>query len=279
MDYSQWWANHLFGNYDESLSILDLVNAGTMDCKLAGLLWTLMENRTSIVVASGPVFAGKSTLLHALLDFLPPDSKTITLRGYYEDFQFVSSAHPENTCLIAEEISNHGFEEYVWGIQALRTIRLLAQGYILGSTMHGRNSEEVIYILHKILGIPLALISRLGIIVNLSVTPGRNYFENEPIRRIGSVDLILPHPEGLAIQTLAAQTYTEKGFEYQTEEALQKALIRKNLIGKYCLTAEMDRKKRFLKHALRKGKTSRKEVRRLILEYYRSKSEPYLTIK
>jgi hypothetical protein len=271
MHYSQWWANKWFGSDAPSLSILDLVNYGTIDCKLAGLLWHLMERRASVLVAAGPSFAGKTTFLHTLLDFLPIDIQQISLKGYYEDYQFLGHCRPDKTYLVAEEISNHGFAEYVWGVQAARVFKLMSQGYGLGGTIHSRSSEEAVYVLHKILGISLALISRLSVVVNLRVFAGRSD-EDEPVRRVNSVDLILPHTEGLAVQVLAAQQYTEKGFEYQTEKALQQALATKHLIGNNCVSGEIDTKKRFLKHLLDAGKTSRKEVRQAVRDYYRSKT-------
>lgn len=274
MRYSRWWANQRFAGNNEGLSIIDLVNSGTVDCKLAGLLWVLMEHRASVLVAAGPSFAGKTTLLHALLDFLPPDQQKIPLRGYYEDFQFADSSRPEKTYMIVEEFSRHGFFEfdYLWGAKAVRAFELVSQGYGLGATLHARASEEVVYILHRALGLTMPVISRLGIIVNLHVAPGRSY-EDEPVRRVSSVDLVLPHQEGVAIQVLAARQYTENGFDYQDETALQQALAGKGLIGDSRISEEIETRKRFLKNLLRKSQSSRSEVRNAVLDYYRSLQE------
>jgi hypothetical protein len=266
---SRWWVNQGFGDYTDSLSILDLVNSGTIDCKLAGLLWVLMEHRASVLVAAGPSFAGKTTLLHALLDFLPPDLHKVSLQGYYEDFTFTDNSPPEKTYMIAEEISNHGMVEYLWGYKAIRAFKLMSQGYGLGATIHARNSQEVIFILHKYLGLPLAVLTRLGMVVNLHAIAGRNFYD-EPIRRVNSVDLILPSSEGLTIKVLAARKLTENGFDYQAEKSLYRALAEKSLTGKSPVNAEIDTRMRFLRHLLKKGEFSRKEVRKAVLEYYRS---------
>jgi hypothetical protein len=270
MSYSQLFDSQHFANYNESLnqglSILDLVNSGTVDCKLAALLWILMEHRASVLVASGPIFAGKTTLLHALLDFLPADLRKIPLKGYYEDFEFLGYSQPEKTYMVAEEISNHGFFEYLWGSKAVKAFKIMSQGYGLGGTMHARSSEEVIYILYRMLGIPLPLLSRLGIIVNLRATAGQNY-EDDPVRRVSSVDLILPNKEGLGIQVLAARQYTENGFDYQAEKTMQQALAGKGLIVKGSMNAEIETRKRFLRHLLQKGQTSRRDVRSAIRSY------------
>jgi hypothetical protein len=266
------WFNQEADTAQDGLSVLDLVNSGTIDCKLAGLLWVIMEQRASVMVAAGPSYAGKTTLLHALLDFLPPDLERVDLQGYYEDFSFLSFSPPDKTYMIAEEISNHGFAEYLWGQKAIRTLKLVSQGYALGATMHARNSQELIYILNKYLGLSLPLLTRLGIVVNLKayMAPNAGYYD-EPIRRVTSVELILPDPEGLAIQVLAARNNTENGFEYQAEKTLQKALDDKKLSGKNCVSAEIDTRMRFLRHLLKNKQTSRREVRQSILEFYRTR--------
>ncbi len=267
MVYSRWWSNQQSGNQVEGLSVLNLVNSGTLDCRLASLLWILMEHRTSVLVAAGPAWAGKTTLLNSLLDFLPPHIQRIDLQGYFEDFRFLNYSKPEKTYLVAEEISNHGFAEYLWGPKAAKVFNLLSQGYRLGSTIHARNSEEVIYVLNRYLGLSASVLSQLGVVVNLCATAGRRY-EDEPNRRITSVDLILPAQEKLMIQVLAARQDAENGFNYLGEKDLQQILADKYFIAKHCITAEMDTRMHFLKQLLEAGKSSRKEVRQAVKEYY-----------
>jgi hypothetical protein len=272
MFYPKWLSGSGIENDNNGLSILELVKSGTLDCKLAGLLWILMEHRASVLVAAGPSYAGKTTLLHALLDFLPPGLQMVSLQGSQEDFKFTENSPAEKTYMIAEEVSNHGFfEDYLWGHKAVRAFKLLIPGYALGATIHARNSQEVLYILYKYLGLPLEVLTRLGIVVNLHATAGRSEWD-EPIRRVSSVDLILPSPEGLAIQVLAARQYSENGFEYQTEKGLQQALLEKRLIGKGQVVGEIDIRMRFLKHLLNKGETSRAEVKKAVLDYYNSRN-------
>jgi len=232
------------------------------------LLWIMMERRASVLVAAGPSYAGKTTLMNTLLDFLPANRKRITLQGYYEDFHFLTTTVPEKTYLVAEEISNHGFAEYLWGYKAIRTIKLLSQGYALGSTIHARNTQEVLYQLHNYLGLTLPALTRLGLVVNLRATAGAGYYD-EPVRRVMSVDMILPATEGLAIHTLAARRNTPPGFEYQSAEAIQKVLCEKNLAISNCLKTEWDTRTHLLRHWLEKGATTRKTVRRAVLGYYR----------
>jgi len=52
-------------------SIVELIADGVLDAELASLAWLLIEARLPVVVAALARGVGKSTLLEALLDFLP----------------------------------------------------------------------------------------------------------------------------------------------------------------------------------------------------------------
>jgi hypothetical protein len=269
MVYSRWWADWRSIRTNESFSILDVVNSGTIDFKLAGLLWLLMEHRASVLVAAGPSFAGKSTLLHVLLDFLRPEIQQVSLRGYDEDFKFLDRGQPDRTYLVTEEISNHGYE-YLWGYRAVKAFELLPRGYALGGTIHARTAREVVYILHRALGLPLPLIALLGAVVTLGVAYGRAY-DDEPVRRVETVSLFSYAKEGLTIQVVAARQSSGEGFVYPSEPALHKALSHKFAIKYGGVSAEIARRESFLSQLCDQGIDSREGVRKAILQYYQSR--------
>jgi hypothetical protein len=70
-------------------STAQLIADGTLDAELAATVWTLLEGHVPLVVAAGPRLTGKTTLLEALLDFLPPDIGTREIRGRAEDFSWL----------------------------------------------------------------------------------------------------------------------------------------------------------------------------------------------
>ena len=78
-DEANWWGGH--HRSDDRLTLLDLVRNRTLDLDTAALLWLLVENRSSIVVAAAPQLAGKTTLLTALIDFMPPWHEKVYTRG------------------------------------------------------------------------------------------------------------------------------------------------------------------------------------------------------
>jgi len=70
-------------------SVAGLIADGTLDAELAAIVWLLVEGRVPLVVGAGPRLTGKTTLLHALLDFLPPDIGTREILGRAEDFSWL----------------------------------------------------------------------------------------------------------------------------------------------------------------------------------------------
>jgi flagellar protein FlaI len=76
------------------LSIVELIRRGTLDAELAALLWLLVEARLPVIVGATPQRAGKTTLLVALLDFLPPGAQVVTLGGFEETFDWLPEARP-----------------------------------------------------------------------------------------------------------------------------------------------------------------------------------------
>jgi energy-coupling factor transporter ATP-binding protein EcfA2 len=267
MAYSRWWPQWWGLKVNDNLSILDVVNSGAVDYKLAGLLWLLMEHRASVLVAAGPSFAGKSTLLHALLDFLPPEIEQVALRGYEEDFKLISSGKPDKTYLITEEISNHSYE-YLWGHQVVKALELIPKGYALGGTIHARNLREVAYVLNN-LGVSLSLIARLGVVITLQVKPSRSY-DDDLVRYVDTVSTVNLTKEGIVAQILATRQSADDRFIYPLEHALQDVLFNKFAIKHDDVSSEIELRGRFLSQLSDKGICSRREVRKAISEYYQS---------
>jgi hypothetical protein len=266
---TQWWADWMFRRIDNNFSILDIVKFGTIDFKLAGLLWLLMEHRASVMVAAGPIWAGKTTLLHALLDFLPPGIEQVSLRGYEEDFRSLGNDKPENTYLVTEEISNHSYE-YLWGYQVAKAFELLPKGYALGGTIHARNIREVASILNA-LGVPLPLIAGLGVVITLQVTRGRS-FDDEPIRYVDSVNTVRLTKDALIAQKLAWRHLPDEKFVYPPEQLLHDTLFNKFPIKYSSVSSEMELRGDYLSQLRDRGILSRKELKKEITGYYLSRS-------
>ena len=73
-------------------SIVELIAADVLDAELAALAWILIEERLPVIVAGLAQGGGKTTLLEALLDFLPSTVRRVDLAGVEEDFDWLPEA-------------------------------------------------------------------------------------------------------------------------------------------------------------------------------------------
>jgi flagellar protein FlaI len=174
----------------EPRSIVELIASGTLDVELAAELWLLIERRVPIVVAAELGGTGKSTLLAALLDFLPPDVRRIELAGEAETFAWLPQAselgwpgvarptpdgelvRAETTVLVAPELSDH-LPAYTWGEAARVAVRAASIGYGLAATIHADSLDDVFELLRRP---PVRLaddeLSHLGVVVVLRRVAG-----------------------------------------------------------------------------------------------------------
>lgn len=152
-----------------SRSIADLILEGTLTPVAAGLLWTLLARRASVLVAAGPSGAGKTTLLTALLEFLPAGTSRIYVRGCYEPFRFMAdpTVKPDHTALLVNEISPH-LPSYLWGPGVRRLLAAKGAGFQIAATAHATGVEDLVGSLSGYpLRIPPAEVAAFDLIVLL----------------------------------------------------------------------------------------------------------------
>ncbi|MCP8307311.1 MAG: type II/IV secretion system ATPase subunit [archaeon] len=68
---------------EDPITIIDMLNFGTLDYKIASYLWMLMENRSSTIVV-GATASGKTTMLNSLLTMVRPNLKIVTIEEVQE---------------------------------------------------------------------------------------------------------------------------------------------------------------------------------------------------
>ncbi|MEX1169241.1 MAG: hypothetical protein WEE50_03765 [Chloroflexota bacterium] len=166
----------------EPRSIAELIAAGTIDAELAATAWLLLEARVPLLVAGDGPGVGRSTLLRAMLDFLPSELRIVELRGVDETFDWLPQAselgwpgvpsqpagtpfRPENTVILATELSDQT-PASTWGQAAQVAVRAAAIGYGLVATIHGDSLDDV---LAGLRANPVRLtgdeLSRLGVVL------------------------------------------------------------------------------------------------------------------
>jgi hypothetical protein len=174
-------------------AITELIAGGVLDAELAALAWLLLEARMPLIVGGLARGTGKTTLLEAFLDFLPPGIRRMDLAGTDETFAWLPEAErlgwrrhgppaagaateitPTKAYLVAAELSEH-LPLYTWGAAARTLIRAASIGYGVGTTIHADRLEDV----HEALrshgvGLTDDELSYLGLVVILRPEPDRH---------------------------------------------------------------------------------------------------------
>ncbi len=179
--------------------IADLLRDETIDCRTAANLWAALARRQSLVVVSGASGVGKTTLLTALLDFLPRGTRRVYLRGCFETFAFLSDStiNPRETALMINEISPH-LPVYLWGPAVERILEAAQRGFMLLATAHADSVHDFV---GALTGSPLHIRAAQTAALELVVVLDRDE-EPQSGRRVRGIWRLEPTREGVAIGPL-----------------------------------------------------------------------------
>ncbi len=124
------------------LSLIDLLKDQSVSLPMAGYLAAAMREGASLLVGANPGGAGKTTVMAALLNFVPDD---VALQAV-DDRAILSRAEetrPGKVCYVAHEISPATYYyAYIWGRDIRTFLRLAADGHLIASNLHADTLEE-----------------------------------------------------------------------------------------------------------------------------------------
>ncbi len=119
------------------LSLVDLLEAKTLNLAQAAWLVGRIERGASFLVGANPGGAGKTTIMGALLGMLPA-VPAVHLAGRGNSWR---RAAPGD-CVVAYEINTAPYEAYIWGSELVSFTRLGRQGCRIVSNLHADTLEE-----------------------------------------------------------------------------------------------------------------------------------------
>lgn len=164
---------------DRMLSIVDLVEAGTVDLAMAAFLMACVANQASFVIGARPGGAGKTTVMGALLNLLPPglgivhaSSRDILEKGLLSPDQ--------DQCYVCHEIGRGHFYSYLWGQEVADLFRLQESGAVIASNLHADTLEETEDQIVRQCGAQMQHFRKTEILAFLRIDKGRN-------RRVGEL--------------------------------------------------------------------------------------------
>jgi len=123
------------------LSVFDLLAAKTLDLDLAACLMARISRGASFMVGSVPGGAGKTTVMCALLNFVPMDVPLIAATPQ-EVYKALNKTTLPPACYVCHEIGSGPYFAYLWS-DALRAYCGLSEhGHMLATNLHADDLEE-----------------------------------------------------------------------------------------------------------------------------------------
>lgn len=271
-----------------ALSIVDLIDRGTMSPRMAAYFWILMENKIPLMVI-GATGAGKTTTLNALLSMLKPGTGIITVEESPElNLSHLNwmSKYVRESYGLAEEVGYIGMfdlvqdalkqrpEVLVVGEVTGREATVLFQAIAVG---HGGlctfHAESVYGAIRRLvapdIGVSPADIERMRVYVNLQQVELRGAKDYSTRRVLEVSEIESFKNDKLSLQTIFKWHIRNDSFE----EHLERSNLLRQIAeakGKTMeeLVAEIERRAAFLQHLQEKGLRSYADVAKAINLYW-----------
>lgn len=168
------------------LTVVDLLEAGTLNKKLLKFFLKRLWRGDSFLGAAGPSGTGKTTLMGALLNLIPPGTEIITAeRGS----PLPNSTRGHSPLYLAHELNDAPYYGYIWGNEAARFLQA-ARNRRIAATLHAESLEGVRKKLtRRPVGLPEEEFSRIDLVVTMKM-------ETRGPQRIRRIDRVYASGKG-----------------------------------------------------------------------------------
>ncbi len=124
------------------LSLLDLIERETIPLNVAAHLMATLAEGTSFLVGARPGGAGKTTIMCALANLLPPTWRLVAATHENMAIGAQTSAQENPMAFVCHEIGSGAYFAYLWGKELREYFELPARGHILVTNLHADTQEE-----------------------------------------------------------------------------------------------------------------------------------------
>lgn len=124
------------------LSLVDLLDAGSLSLPMAAYLAAAMRAGASLLVGANPGGAGKTAVMCALLNWVPDETDLCAVSRQEVLARAMRDPSPGRTCYLAHEIGDGPYFAYLWGGQARAFFALAAHGHQIAANLHADTLAE-----------------------------------------------------------------------------------------------------------------------------------------
>ena len=271
-------------------TILDLISNGTLDFETAALIWEATQYEVSIIVAGGTA-AGKTTFLNAILEFVPPNQRIISIEDTrelnlpkYLHWVPLTTREPNQEGkgevtmlnLLVNSLRMRPDRIVVGEIRRQREAEVLFEalhtGHSVYATLHANTAEDTV---KRMTSPPIDLPPEEVEDIPLVSVMFRN--RRLGVRRLFQVSEIL---EGLKVNTLYQWDSKKDEIKRLNDFKLFDNLIELySGLSKKEIKDEIDEKSKILKMMVKKNVAGVDEVGRLVSLYYVDEKELLKVLK
>ena len=270
----------------DPMTVIDLMDYGTISSELAAYFWYAVENRVSIMV-SGGIAAGKTTMLNCLSMFIKPDMKIVSI----EDTPEMNLPHQnwiptttrthfgigtdasDITLFDLLKASLRQRPDYIIvgeirGDEAYTLFQAVGTGHLGMSTLHAESVEAAIYRLEsEPMNVPRTLISG----INMITVQKRVDYKDKPCRRTVSMSEIIgldPRSREILTNDVYRWNPTNDSFDFSGRSYLVERIAQKKGISLEAAYEEIKRRTQILEGLSKRKIRNYIEVSDVIRRYY-----------
>ncbi len=273
----------------QPLTPIDLIDLGTIHEEIMAYLWLAVEVGLSGIVV-GETASGKTTTLNAILMFLPPEAKVVSI----EDTRELVLYHRNWIASVTRETGVTGkIEMYdllkaalrqrpdyivvgeVRGSEAQTLFQAMSTGHTCYSTLHAGDVNQMVYRLEsEPLNVPRSMLQFLdfALVQTIWVKDGRRVRRTKEVNEIMEID---PSDKQLLVNQFAI--WDSKGDVHvkatESKKLEKMAVMKGEDIDE--IQYELARKREFLRLMVDKNIRDYRVVTKLIHSYYRNPEEAF----
>ena len=254
------------GQRGPMLSIVDLINANTLNIDMAAYSLYAIANGASFLTAARPGNAGKTTILSCLTNFLPPGIKLVTISDtsvITDGERLINEAGAGNLCFLCHEIGEAtNIYGYIWNEYVGQLFRLMGSGCRFASCMHADTLPEMHDILvSEELGVSEEDFAQLGLILFINL----KQLETGYRRRVATLH---ESGEGEKHNLLFSWKPESDTFSHNGAPALLKKVAKQRGHSVDQVAEELQQCKLFVESLMESGESDFRWVRKQVVGFY-----------